>query len=211
MHPNPTFRTTTRQDNVAFARERGFGLLAMSNSKMPLMSHVPFLLSEDGTQAELHLVRSNPMARAISGVVQAKIAVSGPDAYISPDWYDLPDQVPTWNYVAVHLSGTLEPLPQDVLPALLDRLSAHFEAQLLPKAPWTRDKMTAEVFDRMTRMIQPFRLSVTDIDGTWKLNQNKQAEARLAAAQEVYGQALGQDTRALAALMQSSFADSDQG
>jgi transcriptional regulator len=74
-----------------------------------MISHVPFVLNANGTEAELHLVRSNPIARAVTGPTQAVLAVTGPDGYVSPDWYDTPDQVPTWNYVAVHLRGHSAP------------------------------------------------------------------------------------------------------
>lgn len=75
---------------------------------MPFLSHVPFLLSGDGSEARLHLVRSTPITRALLTAPRAaRIAVSGPDGYISPDWYGLADQVPTWNYVAVHLTARL--------------------------------------------------------------------------------------------------------
>ncbi len=207
MHPNPAFRGTETNQNIAFARERGFGVLALSSEGAPLMSHVPFLLEEDGAVADLHLVRSNPMARVVRDPMPVRLAVTGPDSYVSPDWYGVDDQVPTWNYVAVHLTGTLSPLPQDDLPNLLDRLSAHFEAQLLPKPPWTRDKMDAEAFTRMLRMIQPFRLHVEDIQGTWKLGQNKPTDVRHAAARHMAAQSVGSHTGELAALMQSPFSD----
>ena len=103
MHPNPVFRAEDRARHVEFARDRAFGVLALSAEEGPLLSHVPFLLSEDGSMADLHLVRSNPVVRALHEPQRAKIAVQGPDAYISPDWYGVEDQVPTWNYVAVHL------------------------------------------------------------------------------------------------------------
>lgn len=207
MHPNPAFRVTETAQSLAFARERGFGVLALSTDGPPLLSHVPFLLSEDATHADLHLVRSNPMARALREAKPARLAISGPDSYVSPDWYEIDDQVPTWNYVAVHLTGTLAPLPQDDLPDLLDRLSAHFEAQLLPKPPWTRDKMDLKAFNRMLRMIQPFRLQIDDVQSTWKLGQNKPAEARHAAARHMAAQSVGSETRELAALMQSPISD----
>ncbi|TCL01368.1 PaiB family negative transcriptional regulator [Shimia isoporae] len=207
MHPNPAFRTTELEQSLAFARSRGFGVLALSTEGPPLISHVPFLLSEDGSSADLHLVRSNPMARLLTTAKAAKLAVSGPDSYVSPDWYEIDDQVPTWNYVAVHLTGSLEQLPQSEMPALLDRLSAHFEAQLLPKPAWTRDKMTPETFDRMLRMIQPFRLRIDDVQSTWKLGQNKPVEARHAAATHMAAQSIGTQTRELAALMHSPFSE----
>lgn len=203
MHPNPSFRAVETQENIAFARERGFGTLAVSISGEVMLSHIPFLIAEDGRSLELHLVRSNPIARALRDPLKATIAVSGADSYISPDWYGIEDQVPTWNYVAVHLKGEIEPLPQDALPALLGRLSAHFEQMLAPKPEWTQDKMSPEALTKMMRMIQPFRMSIADVQGTWKLGQNKPDDVRTQAADFVAGYGLGNETRLLAALMHS--------
>jgi transcriptional regulator len=203
MHPNPAFRQTPEARNLAFARARGFGILTVNGAEGPLLAHVPFLISADGTMADLHLARSNAIARSALPA-PAVVAVSGPDAYISPDWYGLDDQVPTWNYVAVHLRGTLAPLPPDRLRDHADALSARFEAGLLPKTPWVSSKMTDGVMDRMMRMILPFRLTLTGIDGTWKLNQNKPAEARLAAADALAARGGEPDTTALARLMREA-------
>ncbi|MFM2390161.1 MAG: hypothetical protein RLZZ437_1716 [Pseudomonadota bacterium] len=177
MHTNPAFRATDRATNLAFARQRGFGVLAVNGPEGPLISHIPFVLNADGTQADMHLTRSNPIARA--GLpADAVIAVMGPDAYISPDWYEVPDQVPTWNYVAVHLRGRLIALDESVMRDHVDELSAVHEGRLLPKKPWTSDKMAEGVMPRMMRMILPFRLEIASVDGTWKLSQNKDAEVR---------------------------------
>lgn len=204
MHPNQVFHTQTDDSNIAFARERAFGVLAVSAPEGPMLSHVPFLINEAGTQADLHLVRSNPIARALTAPQSARIAVTGADGYISPDWYGVPDQVPTWNYVAVHLTGMLERLPQDEMRDMLDRQSAHFEDQLLPKTPWKTAKMTPEVRDSMMRQIVPFRLCITGVDGTWKLNQNKPDDVRLRAADHVDAYGLGFETAILAALMRGA-------
>jgi transcriptional regulator len=190
MHPNPAFRGVAEARAAAFARDRGFGTLAVNGPAGPLLSHVPFLLSADGATAELHLLRSNPIARALAAPLPAVMAVTGPEGYVSPDWYGMPDQVPTWNYVAVHLRGTLESLPEDALAPMLDRLSAWFEARLAPKPAWTSDKMAKGVMARMMRAIAPCRLTVDRIDSTWKLNQNKPAAARLGAAAQVADPAL---------------------
>ena len=185
MHPNPAFRRTARDRNLAFARARGFGLFAVSAPDGPLLSHIPFLLDDAGQTAELHLIRSNPIVALAKDTVPAVLAVSGPDGYISPDWYGLPDQVPTWNYVAVHLRGVLEPVSPGDMHAMLDRLSAAFEARLAPKRPWTSAKMSPGTMDRMMRQILPFRLRIATVDGTWKLNQNKPDATRHLAADAV--------------------------
>ena len=184
MHPNPAFRQTPADRNLAFARARGFGILSVNGPDGPLAAHVPFLLSDDASFAELHLARSNPIARA--GLpAAALLVVSGPDAYVSPDWYgphaEVPDQVPTWNYVAVHFRGVLEPLAPEALAPHVDGLSVIHEQRIIGKTPWTSAKMTDGAMDRMLRMILPFRLRITLVDGTWKLNQNKPPKVRARA------------------------------
>ena len=201
MHPNPAFRQSPREKNLAFARARGFGILSVNGPEGPLAAHIPFLLNDDASFAELHLARSNPIARA--GLpTPALIAISGPDAYISPDWYgphaEVPDQVPTWNYVAVHLRGTLEPLPEDAMRAHVDALSAEHETRIANKRPWTSAKMTEGAMPRMMWMILPFRFVVTSVEGTWKLNQNKSPEIRARAAEALsQGNASAQEIAAL--------------
>jgi transcriptional regulator len=205
MHPNPVFHTQSDTRNLAYARERAFGVLAVNGDAGPWMSHVPFLLNEEGTRAALHLLRSNPIARALkSASLGARLAVSGPDAYVSPDWYGIDDQVPTWNYIAVHLTGTLSLLPDADLQSVLDRQTALFEDRLLPKTPWKTKKMSEGVMDRMMRSILPCLLEVTGVDGTWKLNQNKPDAVRLQAADHVARAGLGQETEALAAMMRGA-------
>ena len=202
MHPNPAFRAEDRARHIAFARQRAFGVLAISTDSAPQISHVPFLLNEGGTIAELHLVRSNPIVRVLKQSQPARIAVSGPDGYVSPDWYGIEDQVPTWNYVAVHLTGELEMRPQHELRGVLDRQAAYFEDQLLPKPPWTASKMSNDVLQRFLRMIVPCRLHITEIDGTWKLNQNKPESARLSAAERIAEDGIGAELQTLSGLMQ---------
>lgn len=203
MHPNPVFHTQDAARNLAYARERAFGVLAVNGADGPLVSHIPFLLDADGKTVWLHLLRSNPIVRGLDAPQAARIAVSGPDSYISPDWYGVVDQVPTWNYVAVHLTGQLELRPQRELHALLDRQSALFEDRLLPKPPWKTQKMSEGVMERMMRAIVPCRMSVTGVDGTWKLNQNKPDAVRHSAADHVEAYGQGTDLRVLAALMRA--------
>lgn len=202
MHPNPAFRKTPRDRNLAFADGESFGTLAINGDDGPMLAHVPFLVAGDGASVDLHLVRSNPIARALPG--EAVIAVTGPHGYISPDWYGIDDQVPTWNYVAVHLRGRLEMLPDDAMRDMLVRLSAHFEGDLAPKPQWVLDKMSDDALARMLRMIVPCRMQITSVDGTWKLNQNKPDAVRAAAIQRVTDGQRGIELNRLAGMMQSA-------
>ncbi|WP_137701195.1 FMN-binding negative transcriptional regulator [Marimonas lutisalis] len=205
MHPNPAFRPDNHAESLALARETGFGMLAVAAPDgAPMLSHIPFLIDDAGTGADLHLVRSNPIARACGADgLPARLAVQGPHSYISPDWYGLDDQVPTWNYLAIHLTGRLEPLPADTLPGILDRLSAHFESRLAPKPEWTMAKMPSDAAQRMMRQILPFRLVIDTLESTWKLGQNKPDAARLSAADHVGTYGMGQEVAILAAMMRA--------
>jgi transcriptional regulator len=199
MHPNPVYRTETDVAALAFARDRSFGILSVNGTDGPLAAHIPFDLGQG--EVFLHLARSNPIARAALPA-PALLAVSGPDAYVSPDWYGAVDQVPTWNYTAVHLRGVLEPLPQEALRPHLQRMSAQMEARLAPKPIWTLDKMSDDAIARMFRMIVPFRLVLAGVESTMKLNQNKTDTQRAGAASGIAAAPNGLDALRIAELMQ---------
>lgn len=202
MHPNPIYRGTARQANLEFAAGRGFGVLSINGEAGPLISHVPFIFTDKNRRIEAHLVRSNPIARALQNSDRpAILAISGADSYISPDWYEINDQVPTWNYVAVHIRGDLKIKPDASLRGHLDRLAAHFEARLLPKPAWLTSKVNPEALAKMMRMIVPIEMEVGTVDGTWKLSQNKPEAARIAAAEQVGQHGFGQEVAAIADLM----------
>lgn len=204
MHPNPAYRQEPEPRALAFAAARGFGTLTAAGPDGVLAAHIPFVL-EDGRLAA-HLVRSNPLARHLRhGPAAALMIVSGPDGYVSPDWYGEADRVPTWNYVAVHLRGPLALLPEDRLRPHLERLSAGFEGRLAPKPPWTLDKMSEAALASMLRQIVPVEMTVEAVASTFKLNQNRSAMAREgAAAALAAGGTPGLETAALAALMRAA-------
>jgi len=204
MHPNPVYRSTGRKQNLEFAAARGFGVLTINGEAGPLISHVPFVFTDNFRRIEAHLVRSNPIARALAnGERPAIFAISGADSYISPDWYGMENQVPTWNYVAVHIRGDLKLRPEKSLRDHLDRLAEEFETRLLPKPAWLTSKVDPEAMAKMMKMIVPLEMEVGTVDGTWKLSQNKPENARLAAAAEVDKNGFGHEVSALADLMKA--------
>ncbi len=200
MHPNPIFRSDDHKKSLAFAADRGFGTLSVNGDHGPLAAHIPFVFNAGRSRVAFHMLRSNPVARAAG---PALLAVSGPDGYISPDWYGAPEQVPTWNYVAVHLRGTLRMLEPEALEPHLRALSEAFERRLLPKPIWDLDKVSLEAREKMLRMLVPAELEITDINATWKLGQNKPKAAVKGAAEALKSSGIGMETAALAALMEA--------
>ena len=211
MHPNSSFRRESRDSALAFARERGFGALTVATPDGVIAAHVPFVLKQRRVLA--HVMRVNPLARhLLGGPARALLIVSGPDGYVSPDWYGEPQMVPTWNYVAVHLRGELRLLDEATLLPVLDRLSAEFEKRLAPKPPWTTGKVDEAVLAKKMRVIVPIELTVDAVDSTFKLNQNRSDAARTGtAAALAVGGTPGMETRALAALMQETGGETSAG
>lgn len=203
MHPNPIFRESQTDRNAQVLAQTGFGVLTMNGDDVPLIAHVPFVYDPDAQLILFHLVRSNPIARVLrNGPRTAKFVVNGPHGYISPDWYGIDDQVPTWNYVAVHATGMVTLLPDADLGPILTRLSDHFEGALAPKPIWKMSKLDPATQEKMMRQIVPCQMTVDELDGTWKLGQNKPDAARVSAADALGRSSIGVDTAHLSRLMQ---------
>ncbi len=180
MHPNAAFRWEDREAMRAFASEIGFGMLFLTTPDGPRVAHVPFVFLDE-VRIAFHLARGNAITRHLDGA-ESLFVINGPDGYISPDWYGIDDQVPTWNYVALELQGISRKLDEAALIAQADALSDTNEKRLAPKPAWKRDKMSDGLFDKMLRGITGFELEITAWRSTVKLGQNKSADVRHAAA-----------------------------
>lgn len=180
MHPNTAFRWNDRDAMRAFAAKIGFGMLFLTTPDGPRVAHVPFVLLSE-VRLGFHLARGNAITKHLDGT-EALFVINGPDEYISPDWYGIDDQVPTWNYIVIELQGLARKMDEASLIAQADALSAEQEARLAPKPAWTRDKMADGHFDKMLRGIVGFELEVSAWRSTLKLGQNKPTDVRLAAA-----------------------------
>jgi transcriptional regulator len=175
MYTPPPFKSD-RAASLAFAEARGFGTVCAFDGKKPIASLLPFYLSyaDDGTpRALFHVARGNPLVKLADGTSSWLLAVNGADAYVSADWYVSADQVPTWLYQSVHLTGTVRTLAEDELAAQVDALSAKFEGWLAPKKPWTSAKVTAGRLEMLKKAIVGFVMTIEEVEGSFKLNQQK--------------------------------------
>jgi len=205
MYTPPMFKPD-RAASLVFAEARGFGTVCAWDGDRPIASSLPFYLTyaDDGTpQAAFHVARQNLLAKLADGTSSWLMAVNGADAYVSPDWYVSPDQVPTWLYHAVHLTGTVRRLSDGELGPHLDTLSAKFEGRLAPKPPWMSSKMTAGRLDAMKKAIVGLVMSVDEVEGSFKLAQHKSdvdyagAANALAQQPEASAQIVAGEMRAL--------------
>jgi transcriptional regulator len=165
-----------RATSLAFAEARGFATVCAWDGNKPIASPLPFYLdyAADGTpRAVFHVARGNPLIALADTAPCWLLVVNGADAYVSPDWYVSPDQVPTWLYQTVHLTGRVQKLSDDELAVQLDTLSAKFDGWLAPKPPWTVSKMTAARLEALKKAIVGLVLTVEEVEGTFKLNQHR--------------------------------------
>ena len=180
MHPAPAFQVRNVEPLLARIAAHPFMTLAAAPGGLPLIAHAPVVIRRlaGGLALDFHLSRRNALANALESGFHGVLLGLGPDAYVSPDWYESADQVPTWNYLSVEAHGTLGPMTEPELVTLLDDLSAVEETRLAPKPVWTRDKMSPGRFEAMLGGIVGARLTVSKLQGTTKLSQNKTAEDR---------------------------------
>lgn len=156
-----------------FAQLVTFGEGGLSATPLPLLLDI----GADGQAMLLgHLARPNPQWKAADPTIEALAIFSGPDAYISPGWYETKRQtgrvVPTWNYVTVQVRGRIsffeEPGPLlDVVRRLTERHEAGRDA------PWAVSDAPADFIAGQLRAIVGVRLEITEIVGKWKMSQNR--------------------------------------
>lgn len=199
----PQFRIEEERA-LAFAAERGFGVIVAADERGPRASHVPFVIvrRDDRVIVQIHFTARNPLVELADGIRRFLLIVAGDDAYISNDWYASRDNVSTWLYEAVHLTGVAHLRERDENRGHGDALLAVSEARL-PKKPWDLAQMEPAKRESMLSAIRVVDLVVDQIEGQSKLNQHKSDEDhvaianRLARAEETGSRRLAQKLRAL--------------
>lgn len=168
MYLRPAFTETDLDRIAGLITENPFGLLVTHGAGGLDASHVPFVMTREGSGIVLtgHLAAANAQCAAFDGGA-AMVVFGGPHAYISPGWYRTQPAVPTWDYAAVHLHGHLEPLEGaglgDMLRALAKGDPGGFDF----------DGLEAGFRDGMLKGIRGFRLRAERIEAQWKMSQNR--------------------------------------
>ena len=173
MHPNGAFAWTDRDEMLDFVAEHAFAHIFTASEGGQFVVHAPVIV-RDG-KVLFHIARRNRIADRLDGR-PVLISVLGRHAYQSANWYVSENQVPTWHYEAVEVSGVARRLSDEELVAQVDQLSDTMERRYAPERPWTRDKMEAGKFDAMTKAIVGFEVEPSEIRGTRKFNQHKSGD-----------------------------------
>ena len=189
--------------------EFSFATLVTSGPHGPIATHLPIEVREetDGSLTILgHLARSNPQWETFSTHFEALCVVSGPHAYISPDWYGS-SGVPTWNYQAVHLYG--RPVAVHDAAGIRDIMAPLISRHHRPATPDTVHEpldLAAETVEALMRAVVGFRISVERVEAKSKLSQNRNLEDRKTVIEQL--EKAGDDNaRAIAAEMRRRLED----
>jgi len=202
MYTPATFKVTDSAVLTEAIRANSFGVLVAQDGTGFEATHIPMQLNEtDGDNGTLsgHLARPNPLWELADG--KRVLAVfSGPHAYISPTWLGEPNLVPTWNFVAVHVTGTFRAIhePSKILD-IVNRSVDTYEAAL--PTPW-RNELDEKVTSKLVNAIVGFTIEIDKIEGKWKLSQNR-SKAAVERAAAILGEFDDDNARQTATLMRN--------
>src|ERR1700678_736092 len=161
-----------------FMDEFNFATLVTQRDGELTASHIPFVIDrsvEPYGVLRAHVAVRNPQLKDLESGSEALVIFQGPHTYVSPSWYAKPENVPTWNYTAVHAYGVPQILDQQGMTALLKDLVAKHERPLDPpsdfdpKAGW---------IEKLLPEIRGFEIKIEKLQGKFKLNQNRTAADR---------------------------------
>ena len=164
-----------REKVFRFIQENSFAILVTVLDGLPVATHLPLLLEKnEGGEDVLvgHISKGNPQKHSFSDNGDVLCIFPGPHAYISPRWYTEMN-VPTWNYISVHVYGKLKIMEGEVLKRALSRLVDYFE-QHFPQ-PVKLEEIPEKTFNDDFRGIIGFEISVDKIEAATKLSQNRNA------------------------------------
>jgi len=152
-----------------------------------------------------HVARANPMWSDLRADVAALAIFHGPQAYVSPSWYPTKQQtglvVPTWNYVAVHVYGSLRIIDDAAwVRGLLQTLTTEHEAA--QPMPWSMSDAPEEFVARMIASVVGIELVISGLSGKYKTSQNQPSENRAGVVHALRAQNTD-EARAMAALVES--------
>lgn len=189
MYVPEWFRITDEETAWAVMREHPFATLVAQTPDGLCGAHLP-LVPDDGGSLIGHLAAGNPVAVAAAAGEQLLAVFHGPHAYVSPRFYASSPNVPTWNYVAVHVRGRAVPLTGEDALALLRSTVQAFDPVLESTNPADTDP---EFWRKKLAGLTAFRLVPDQIDAKAKLSQNKSEADRESVVRELKDSAEPED------------------
>lgn len=188
MYVPEHFRETRVEVLQAFVERHPLATVVALTAHGLTANHIPLRAQLAGLGSGVlrgHIARANSLWRDLSPGAAVLAVFTGPDAYVSPRWYPSKQQhgkvVPTWNYAAVHVSGTIRFIDDAAwLREFVAALTELHEAASVDR--WHVSDAPGDYIDGMLRAIVGFEITVTEVVGKFKGSQNRPAADRTAVA-----------------------------
>jgi len=172
MHIPKLYKNENLKEVRAFIQSNSFGMLVSTVDNRPWATHIPLELEEDQNGDEViygHVSKANAQWKQFNEAEEVLLIFNGPHAYISSSWYSI-EEVPTWNYVAVHIYGRLKIIDESELLYSLNKLVDKYEAH---SAHPIRMQDFSEKTMKQINGIVGFKIRITEIQAAYKLSQNR--------------------------------------
>lgn len=175
MYIPPHYQNHNSEEVKEFIRRNSFGILINVMENKPWGTHIPLELEQDERGNDVlvgHIAKANPQWKYFKDESEVLCIFNGPHAYVSSSWYK-EEEVPTWNYIAVHVYGTLRVLTEEETMASMYRLVDKYEKN--SKNPISLDDMSTQTL-RQVKGVVGFEIRISDIQATYKLSQTRAAD-----------------------------------
>lgn len=170
MYIPRSYRLEDKDKILQFIQQYPFAALITSHDNQPMATHLPFIIEKDATELTLlsHIAKGNPQWKLLEGN-QVLIIFQKPNAYISPSLYEKKQNVPTWNYIAVHVYGTITLLPEraDAIN-VLEKTMDIFEHDFLQQ--W--EDLDVNYINKLLKGMVAFSIKIDRWEAQEKLSQD---------------------------------------
>ncbi len=166
------FKVENVDEILDFVQKNSFGTIVTTEQGKPIATHLPLGFNKKGDDYYItgHVSFGNPQWRTFETCQDVLVMFQGPHAYISSSWYGHED-VPTWNYQAVHIYGQASILERDELIEELTIMMGKYEKHRENPILW--DNLSPQLLERQLKAIVGFKIKVEDIQAAYKLSQNR--------------------------------------
>jgi transcriptional regulator len=173
MYTPHHFKNNNIVEVLDFVQNNSFGIIVSQHNAKLVATHFPLQLhkNEEGKYVlQGHLSRANPQGKFFENGVEVLAIFNGPNSYISSSWYNH-ENVPTWNYIAVHIYGTIKIIEGDKVIQALTQLVDKYEQK--SEHPVSVTNMSTEYLASQLKGIIAFEIEITDVQSAYKLSQNR--------------------------------------
>lgn len=172
MYIPDLYKNENQEEITQFLHEHSFGILVNRTNGKLWATHIPLELEQNKDGKPIlfgHISKENPQWEGFESDTNILAIFSGPHSYVSSSWYEK-ENVPTWNYIAVHVYGKVKIIEGDAVIASLKKLTDKYEAH--SENP-VRIEDLSEKTMRQVSGIVAFEIEIESIEAVKKMSQNR--------------------------------------